>query len=107
MMKDKSPPIVNYPYMTYREFNLSEIKDHRMLERFYAITDKGSGISLANTKVLFEGKQYTYEYDPDRGYIKVEFPLTLRDFKKNYILQIKIQDKAGNASDWFTDLISF
>lgn len=105
VMKDKTPPVINYPYLVNRDFNLPEVKDSRMLEKFYAVYDRGSGIS-GNMKVLFEGNPYPFEYDKDRGFIKLEIPLVLKKYKNLYIIQIQIQDKAGNLSRWFTDIVS-
>jgi hypothetical protein len=105
VMKDKTPPMINYPYLVNRDFNLPEVKDARMLEKFYAVYDRGSGIS-GNMKVLFEGNPYPFEYDKDRGFIKLEIPLVLKKYKNFYIIQIQIQDKAGNLSQWFTDIVS-
>jgi hypothetical protein len=59
-----------------------------------------------NMKVLFEGNPYPFEYDKDRGFIKLEIPLVLKKYKNFYIIQIQIQDKAGNLSRWFTDIVS-
>jgi hypothetical protein len=106
IMKDKTPPVINYPYLVNRDFNLPEVKDPRMLEKFYAIYDRGSGVS-GEMKVLFEGSPYPFEYDKDRGFIKLEIPLILKKYNKSfYIIQIQIQDKAGNKSNWFTDVVS-
>jgi hypothetical protein len=106
IMKDKTPPVINYPYLVNRDFNLPEVKDPRMLEKFYAIYDRGSGVS-GDMKVLFEGSPYPFEYDKDRGFIKLEIPLILKKYNKSfYIIQIQIQDKAGNRSNWFTDVVS-
>ncbi len=105
VMKDKTPPVINYPYLVNRDFNLPEVKDSRMLEKFYAVYDRGSGIS-SNIKVLFEGNPYPFEFDKDRGFIKLEIPLVLKKYKNFYMIQIQIQDKAGNISRWFTDIVS-
>lgn len=104
VMKDKSPPVVNFPYLVSRDYNLPELKDKRMIERFYAIYDKGSGI--AKMTVLLEGLAYPFEYDKDRGFIKLEVPLAFSKYKKHFFIQIGLSDKAGNNSEWFTDIIS-
>lgn len=104
IMKDKTPPVINFPYMVYRDFNLPEVKDPRMLERFYAVYDRGSGISN-NMTVLFEGSSYPFEFDRDRNFIKLEIPLNFKKFKSYFIIQIQVQDKAGNKSEWFTDVV--
>ena len=105
VMKDKTPPVINYPYLVNRDFNLPEVRDPRMLEKFYAIYDRGSGVSR-EIKVLLEGSPYPFEYDKDRGFIKLEIPLILKKYKSFYIIQIQVQDKAGNKSDWFTDIVT-
>lgn len=35
VMRDKSPPTISYPYLIYRHYNLPEIQDSAMIERFY------------------------------------------------------------------------
>jgi hypothetical protein len=104
VMKDLSKPVINFPYLVNRDYNLPELKDSRMIERFYAIYDKGSGI--AKMTVLFEGSPYPFEYDRDRGFIKLEVPKSFSKYKKNFFIQIELMDKAGNQSDWFTDILT-
>jgi hypothetical protein len=103
MMRDKSPPTINYPYLIHRDFNLPDLKDKNMIEVFYSISDRGSGVSTRT--VLLEGMNYPYEYDRDREYIKLEIPKSLKKLKSHVVVQIKLQDWAGNNSDWFADVI--
>lgn len=105
VMKDKTPPVINYPYLVNRDFNLPEVRDPRMLEKFYAVYDRGSGISK-DIRVLFEGSSYPFEFDKDRGFIKLEIPLILKKYKNFYVIQIQVKDKAGNKSEWFTDIVT-
>lgn len=103
MMQDKSPPNINYPYLINRDFTLPDLKDQSMIEVFYSISDRGSGI--ASRTVLLEGLNYPYTYDRDREYIKLEIPKILKKQKPYVIVQIKLQDWAGNSSGWFTDIV--
>ncbi len=103
VMKDESPPVISFPYLTYRDYKLPELKDHRMVERFYAIYDKGSGIAKMN--VLLEGSPYPFEYDRDRGYIRLEIPKSFSKFKKIFFIQVQLIDKAGNISPEFVDIV--
>lgn len=103
VMKDESPPSISFPYMTYRDYNLPELKDSKMIERFYAVYDKGSGIGKMN--VLLEGSPYPFEYDKDRGYIRLEIPKSFSKFKNIFFIQIQLTDKAGNASPQFIDMV--
>ncbi|MDX1957746.1 MAG: M23 family metallopeptidase [Leptospiraceae bacterium] len=104
VMKDKTPPKINFPYLVYRNFHLPEIQNPKMLERFYAVSDRGTGTS--SILVQLEGQPYPFRFDKDRGYIILEVPLSLKLFKKYYVIQIKTKDRAGNESEWFTDIIS-
>lgn len=103
VMKDESPPTISFPYLTYREYNLPELKDSRMIERFYAIYDKGSGIEKMN--VLLEGNPYPFEYDKDRSFIRLEIPKSFSKFKKIFFIQVWLVDKAGNVSPQFIDIV--
>ena len=105
-MRDKSPPTISYPYLIYRHYNLPEIQDATMLERFYYVADRGSGISN-KINVLLEGISYPYTFDRDRNFIKLEIPKSLKSVKNPLLIQLKVQDNAGNQSNWFTDVVSF
>ncbi|MCB1179416.1 MAG: M23 family metallopeptidase [Leptospiraceae bacterium] len=105
MMRDKSPPVINYPFLMNRDFNLPELKDKNMIDVFYSISDVGSGI--VKRTVLLEGKTYPYEYDKYRQYIKLEIPTAIKKYKNRVIVQVQVTDKAGNDSKWFTDVITF
>jgi hypothetical protein len=104
IMRDKTPPVINYPYLVYRDFNLPEVRDPNMIERFYAVYDKGSGISNI-VNVLLEGSPYPFEFDRDRNFIKIEVPKNFKKYKNFFIIQIQVKDKAGNKSPWFTDVL--
>ena len=106
IMRDKSPPTISYPYLIYRHYNLPEIQDATMLERFYYVADRGSGISN-KINVLLEGISYPYTFDRDRNFIKLEIPKSLKSVKNPLLIQLKVQDNAGNQSNWFTDVVSF
>jgi hypothetical protein len=106
VMRDKSPPTISYPYLIYRHYNLPEIQDSSMLERFYYISDRGSGISN-KMEVLLEGSSYPYVFDRDRNFIKLEIPKNLKSIKNPLLVQLRVMDNAGNRSNWFTDIISF
>jgi hypothetical protein len=106
VMRDKSPPTISYPYLIYRHYNLPEIQDLSMLERFYYVSDRGSGISN-KMEVLLEGATYPFIFDPDRNFIKLEVPKSLKSVKNPLFIQIRVQDNAGNKSNWFTDIVSF
>ncbi|HMV40893.1 MAG TPA: hypothetical protein PK079_16490 [Leptospiraceae bacterium] len=106
VMRDKSPPVINYPYLIYRHYNLPEIQDSTMIERFYHASDKGSGVS-GRIEVLLEGSSYPYTFDRDRNFIKLEIPKTIRSIKNPVLVQVRVSDNAGNKSNWFTDIIRF
>ncbi|MBK8395262.1 MAG: hypothetical protein IPL26_08480 [Leptospiraceae bacterium] len=104
VMQDKSPPTIAYPYLIYRHYNLPEIQDSNMLERFYSVSDRGSGIN-GRMEVLLEGSNYPYVFDRDRNFIKLEIPKNLKTVKNPLFIQIRVQDNAGNKSNWFTDVV--
>ena len=104
VMQDKSPPRIGFPYLLYRDYYLPDLKTPEMTEKFYEISDLGSGIAPGMT-VLLEGAYYPYEYDTDRSFIRIEIPNSFSRYKKNLMIQIQVKDKAGNKSDWFTDFV--
>ena len=104
VMRDKSPPTIAYPYLIYRHYNLPEIQDKNILERFYYVADRGSGIS-GKMDVLLEGSNYPYQFYRDRNFIKLEIPKSLKMIKTPLLIQIRVQDNAGNKSNWFTDIV--
>ncbi|MBL0265123.1 MAG: hypothetical protein IPQ05_14970 [Leptospiraceae bacterium] len=105
VMRDKSPPTISYPYLIYRHYNLPEIQDSAMIERFYYATDKGAGVSN-RIEVLLEGSPYPYVFDRDRNFIKLEIAKSLKAIKNPILIQVRVQDNAGNKSNWFTDLVN-
>jgi hypothetical protein len=76
-----------------------------MVERFYYTTDRGSGIS-SRIEVLLEGSPYPFVFDRDRNFIKLEISKNLRNIKNPILIQIRVQDNAGNKSSWFTDIVN-
>lgn len=105
VLQDKIPPNVSYPYLIYRYYNLPEIQDSNMIERFYYASDRGAGVS-SRIELLLEGASYPYTFDRDRNFIKIEIPKSLKNIKSNLFIQIRVQDNAGNYSKWFTDLVN-
>lgn len=106
ILEDNSPPSIYYPYLIYRHYNLPEIQDPNMIERFYAVSDKGAGIS-SSFEVLLEGKSYPYTFDRDRNFVKIEIPKIILNEKKFLFIQVRAHDFAGNYSEWFSDIVSF
>lgn len=105
IMKDRSPPSIMYPYLLYRDYNLEGVIPEGFIERFYLLSESGSGVK--QIEVLFEGKKYPYEYDRDRKFIKVLIPKSIKMQKKIFLIQLRAKDFAGNHSEWFTDILTF
>lgn len=103
VMKDVSPPKIYYPYLVNRNFNPADTIGENFIERFYSVSDKGSGIG--KMKLTFDGQSYPFEFDVDRHFIKLQIPKKLAKFKSTYLVQIQITDRAGNKSEWFNDLV--
>ncbi|MCB1191381.1 MAG: hypothetical protein KDK90_13130 [Leptospiraceae bacterium] len=106
VMRDNVKPVIYYPYLIYRDYNLPEIKEPEMIDKFYAVSDVGSGIS-GNVEVLLEGQPYPFKFDWDRNFVILEIPKSLEKQKDVLLLQIRVTDNAKNYSEWFTDLITF
>jgi hypothetical protein len=104
ILKDTFPPIIYYPQLLHRYYNLPEIMEPNMIERFYAISDRGSGIS-SQFEVYLDGEIYPYHFERDRNFLKLEIPSSLKSNKGFVFLQIRAHDFAGNYSEWFTDIL--
>ncbi len=103
ILEDNSPPEIYYPYLIYRYYNLPEISNPNLIERFYAVSDRGSGVS-SNFEVFLDGEKYPYQFDRDRNFIKLEIPKKLKPELGYILISIRAHDYAGNYSEWFTDI---
>lgn len=106
VMRDNVKPIIYYPYLIYRDYNLPETQDPNMIYKFYAVSDVGSGIS-GHVQVLLEGEPYPFRFDWDRNFITLEIPKSLEKEKDVLWIQIRTTDNVKNYSEWFTDLVTF
>lgn len=105
ILEDNSAPEIHYPYLIHRYYNLPEISNPNMNERFYAVSDRGSGVS-SNFEVFLDGEKYPYQFDRDRNFIKLEIPKKLKSELGYILISIRAHDFAGNYSEWFTDIYS-
>lgn len=106
ILEDNSPPEIYYPYLKYRYYNLPEITNQKMIEKFYAVSDRGSGVS-SNFEVYLDGEKFPYQFDRDRNFIKLEIPKKINSELGYILISIRAHDYSGNYSDWFTDYIRF
>lgn len=106
ILTDDAKPTVNYPYLITRNRRIKGQEEEGVEERLYSVSDTGSGYA-GGAEVLLEGEVYPSEFDADRKMLIVKFPKTFSAWKKYMLLQIRIKDRAGNSSDWFTDLVRF
>ena len=71
--------------------------------REYYISDAGSGVRPETLQVLLNGNSYPYTWKADRSVVAVSVP---RSFARDgALLSIRMEDVAGNRSDWFLDTI--
>ncbi|EMJ97211.1 hypothetical protein LEP1GSC192_3544 [Leptospira sp. B5-022] len=106
ILTDEAKPSVNYPFLITRHRRIKGQEEEGMEERLYTVSDTGSGYA-GGAEVLLDGELYPSEFDADRKMLIVKFPKTFSAWKKYMLLQIRIKDRAGNFSDWFTDLVRF
>ncbi|TGL64525.1 M23 family metallopeptidase [Leptospira sarikeiensis] len=106
VLTDDAKPSVNFPYLITRHRRVKGSEEEGIEERLYSLSDVGSGYA-GGAEVLLEGEIYPSEFDADRKMLIVKFPKTFSAWKKHMLLQIRIKDRAGNSSDWFTDLVRF
>ncbi|TGK55202.1 M23 family peptidase [Leptospira wolffii] len=106
VLTDEAKPMVSHPYLITRHRRVKGAEEEGWEERLYAISDLGSGYA-GGAEVLLEGEPYPSEFDADRKMLILHFPKPFANWKRKLFLQIRIKDRAGNISDWFTDLIRF
>ena len=104
VLRDKIPPVIEFPFLMTRNINVNPDKD--MIQRMYSVYDRGQGIS-GSFEVYLESQKYPYYYDYDRKSVIVEIPESIGRERDFVSLKIRTKDKAGNQSDWFTDIIYF
>ncbi|PJZ68894.1 peptidase M23 [Leptospira perolatii] len=104
ILEDDAKPIIAHPFMITRFRSVPEARDNDWEERLYMISDVGSGYA-GGAEVLLEGEPYPTEFDPDRKMLILKIPKSFSRWKTKVMVQIRIKDRAGNTSDWFTDLV--
>ncbi|TGM31046.1 M23 family metallopeptidase [Leptospira biflexa] len=105
VLGDETPPTVFPMTSIARYIELPEVRNHCMEEKYYGLSDVGSGFKT-NVELLVDGQTYPYEYDPDRSAIRVLIPKSLQKERPYLLLEVKASDFAGNSSEPFVDLIS-
>ncbi|EPG76328.1 hypothetical protein LEP1GSC058_1245 [Leptospira fainei serovar Hurstbridge str. BUT 6] len=106
VLEDNAKPTVTQPYLITRHRRIANAKEPDWEERVYVLSDVGSGYA-GGAEVLLEGEFYPSEFDSDRKMLILKIPKSLSNWKKKLLVQIRIKDRSGNISDWFTDLIRF
>ncbi len=104
VLTDEAKPAITHPYLITRHRRVAGAQEEAWEERLYAISDIGSGYA-GGAEVLLEGEPFPSEFDTDRKMLVIQIPKSLSIWKKNLFLQIRVKDRAGNVSDWFTELI--
>ncbi|AXR60768.1 M23 family metallopeptidase [Leptospira mayottensis] len=104
VLEDRSKPRINHPFLISRHRFAPEVRPSSVIERMYSVSDIGSGYA-GGAEIFLDGQIFPYEFEPDRKVILVKIPSSFGKFKKRLLLQARIKDRAGNLSDWLTDLI--
>ncbi|MDV6237806.1 M23 family metallopeptidase [Leptospira ellisii] len=104
VLEDRSKPKIDHPYLISRHRFTEEVRQSSVIERMYSVSDIGSGYA-GGAEILLDGESFPYEFESDRKMILVKIPKSFGKFKKKLLLQARIRDRAGNVSDWLTDLI--
>ncbi|WP_410175018.1 M23 family metallopeptidase [Leptospira borgpetersenii] len=104
VLEDRSKPKIDHPFLISRHRFTPEVRPSAVIERMYSISDIGSGYA-GGAEIFLDGQIFPYEFEPDRKVILVKIPNSFGKFKRRLLLQARIKDRAGNISDWLTDLI--
>ncbi len=104
ILEDRSKPKIDHPFLISRYRFTPEIRPTTTIERMYSVSDVGSGYA-GGAEILLDGQTFPYEFESDRKMILVKIPRSFAKFKRRLLLQARIRDRAGNFSDWLTDLI--
>ncbi|WP_100787037.1 M23 family metallopeptidase [Leptospira adleri] len=104
VLEDRSKPRIEHPYLISRHRFDTEVRPNSIIERMYSVSDIGSGYG-GGAEIFLDGEIYPYEFESDRKMILVRIPKSFGKFRKKLLLQARIKDRAGNASEWLTDLI--
>lgn len=104
VLEDRSKPKIDHPFLISRYRFTPEVRPTAVIERMYSISDVGSGYA-GGAEILLDGQIFPYEFESDRKMILVKIPRSFAKFKRRLLLQARIRDRAGNFSDWLTDLI--
>ncbi|WP_429945611.1 M23 family metallopeptidase [Leptospira stimsonii] len=104
VLEDRSKPKIEHPFLISRHRFETEIRPNSIIERMYSVSDIGSGYG-GGAEILLDGETYPYEFESDRKMILVKIPKVFGKYKRRLLLQARIKDRAGNVSDWLTDLI--
>ncbi|TGM01046.1 M23 family metallopeptidase [Leptospira barantonii] len=104
VLEDRSKPRIDHPFLISRHRFTPEVRPSSVIERMYSVSDIGSGYA-GGAEILLDGEVFPYEFESDRKMILVKIPKSFGKFKKRLLLQARIKDRAGNFSEWLTDLI--
>ncbi|MGJ4754648.1 M23 family metallopeptidase [Leptospira kmetyi] len=104
VLEDRSKPRIDHPFLISRHRFTPEVRPSSVIERMYSVSDIGSGYA-GGAEILLDGEVFPYEFESDRKMILVKIPKSFGKFKKRFLLQARIKDRAGNVSEWLTDLI--
>lgn len=88
LAKDEAPPRIRFR-------NGRRLRQGDRLRLWVA--DIGTGIDLKSAKVLVDGKEVIWDYDPDRGCIEI-LDRTVALSKREHLITASLSDRAGNSS---------
>ncbi|MGQ2799858.1 M23 family peptidase [Leptospira santarosai] len=104
VLEDRSKPRIGHPFLISRHRFTPEVRPSSVIERMYSVSDIGSGYA-GGAEIFLDGQIFPYEFESDRKVILIKIPRSFEKFKKKLLLQARIKDRAGNLSEWLTDLI--
>jgi len=70
--------------------------ERRVAHPYVAVQERGEGVDEAGCRVVLDTTPLTFEYDPDRGWLRFDWPSKVAP--GHHVLTVVVADQAGNRA---------